>query len=106
MGPDASSPRLLCVAMFHQLHCVEKMRIFLDNPNDTHVGFGHQQHCMNYLRQTVLCKPSLLLEETINTNARVSHAGYDVVCRDWEAIYGEAERNYDMYMSRSELQST
>ena len=48
--------------MFHQLHCVEKMRIFLDNPNDTHVGFGHQQHCMNYLRQLFLCRADLTLE--------------------------------------------
>lgn len=48
--------------MFHKLHCLEKMRIFLDDPSRKDVGWGHQQHCMNYLRQVVLCRGDLTLE--------------------------------------------
>ncbi|KAH8108851.1 hypothetical protein DFH11DRAFT_1047466 [Phellopilus nigrolimitatus] len=56
--------RLLCVAQFHQLHCVEKMRIYLDDPlgAGAHLGFAHQQHCMNYLRQLFLCAADRTLE--------------------------------------------
>ncbi|KAH8116700.1 hypothetical protein DFH11DRAFT_1724666 [Phellopilus nigrolimitatus] len=59
-----ASARLLCVAQFHQLHCVDKMRLYLADPRGAgaHLGFAHQQHCMNYLRQLFLCAADRTLE--------------------------------------------
>ncbi|KAL5513638.1 hypothetical protein ACEPAH_4037 [Sanghuangporus vaninii] len=61
MGDQA---RLLCIAMFHQLHCIEKMRIYLDDPYGAGqwVSWPHQHHCMNYLRQSILCRADRTLE--------------------------------------------
>ena len=93
------------VTLFHQLKCLDIIRQELTQlpspPSPKLVD-----HCMNYLRQTILCKPSLLLEETFSVLAMPSHAGYDVACRDWEAIYEEADRNYGLYTSRTEMHST
>ncbi|THU98044.1 hypothetical protein K435DRAFT_818984 [Dendrothele bispora CBS 962.96] len=92
--------RLLCVAMFHQLHCLEKMRIFLDNPNNTGVGFPHQHHCMNYLRQNFLCHADLTLEpfaKGINLDGgleMMSGVGVEHSCTDWDMLYGITGTNY------------
>ena len=103
------SSRILCIAMFHQLHCIEKMRVFLDNPNAPHVGFEHQHHCTNYLRQSFLCKGDTTLEpidlsgiastKEINdlTNVNLSTrsgSGLTRSCADWETIHQIAEENY------------
>ena len=112
------SARLLCVAMFHQLHCIEKMRIFLDNPNDTHVGFPHQQHCMNYLRQSFLCKTDLTLEpldmdaldintiyaDDLDISSR-SGSGVAHICGDWETTYEVVGDNYKQWKSSWNISS-
>lgn len=94
--------RLLCVAMFHELHCIEKMRIFLDNPWNKAVAFPHQQHCMNYLRQLFLCKADMTLEpiEIEDSSSPVDLAmksGMGVVrsCGDWKRLYENVGANYE-----------
>ncbi|KAE9384789.1 hypothetical protein BT96DRAFT_868700 [Gymnopus androsaceus JB14] len=92
--------RLLCVAMFHELHCIEKMRIFLDDPTNREVGFLHQQHCMNYLRQIFLCKADMTLEPLLNGDIDrrnlVMKSGMDIErsCVNWKDIYDAVGDNY------------
>lgn len=60
----ATDNRLLCTALYHQLHCIQKMAMFLNDPVAYRkiLGVEHQQHCLNYLRQTTLCRSDLTLE--------------------------------------------
>ncbi|THG93401.1 hypothetical protein EW026_g7824 [Hermanssonia centrifuga] len=109
--------RLLCVAMFHQLHCIEKMRIFLDDPTNKHVAFGHQQHCMNYLRQLFLCKADLTLEPIIALDypAQALDSSVDLVmksgsrvvhsCGDWETVYDTVGDNYKKWKASWNISS-
>ncbi|PSR72227.1 hypothetical protein PHLCEN_2v11902 [Hermanssonia centrifuga] len=99
---DASSePQPYAVTLFHQMTCLDVVRQeFTQLPSSPAPQLV--RHCMNYLRQTVLCRPSLFLESTVNSQALVSRAGYDVVCRDWNAVYEEAERNYAAYVDWSQ----
>lgn len=95
--------RPFTVGMFHEIRCLGIIReILSDFYADTGPGAqipGDQlrlaTHCMNYLRQMVLCNADLRLE-TVRaakghglTVPEVTHT-----CWDWEAVYLAAEENY------------
>ncbi len=100
--------RIMCVSMFHQLHCVEKMRRALVNPDDPYATIPHLQHCMNYIRQMILCASDLTLEPEDapgmwdsqgHVNASESTdilrgVGVTHSCRNWAEVYDVMEDNY------------
>ena len=94
--------RILCVSMFHQLHCMEKMRIALDNPDDPVATIPHLQHCMNYIRQMVLCASDLTLEpvtfDPVTNSSSATGVGVTHTCRDWTAVYETVNDNYARWM--------
>lgn len=51
----------VAIGMFHQLHCLNYLRIQLDlspddDPNETdEMRWKHKSHCIDYLRQVVMC---------------------------------------------------
>ncbi|KAL5486152.1 hypothetical protein ACEPAI_7196 [Sanghuangporus weigelae] len=95
LGPER---RILCVSMFHQLHCIEKMRRALDSPDDPVATIPHLQHCMNYIRQMVMCGADLTLEPDgfDETNNRSGATGVGVAhrCRDWSVVYDTVKENF------------
>ncbi|KAG1798716.1 hypothetical protein EV424DRAFT_1332873, partial [Suillus variegatus] len=71
--------RLFGVSMFHQLHCLQMIRLALINgPND------HSGHCLNFLRQAILCNS----DTTLDPRLGVTH-----ICRDWSQVYAYIEEN-------------
>ena len=78
--------------MFHQLHCVEKMRKALDTPDDPIATITHLQHCMNYIRQMILCGSDTTLEPVGSEGVGVTHT-----CRDWNVVYETIEDNYERW---------
>ncbi|PBK70019.1 hypothetical protein ARMSODRAFT_885487, partial [Armillaria solidipes] len=82
------------VTLFHQLKCLDIIRreygeTYPSTPELT-------QHCLTYLHQTILCRPYLGLEVTKNVGATAKKSR-EMVCKDWEVIYREAERNWAAY---------
>lgn len=83
--------RTFQISMMHQLHCLDVIRVgFVTN----RTGFAHHiEHCLRYLRQSVLCCADDTLEET---HPRLNDAGEWVYaasgtgmvheCKDWTAI--------------------
>ncbi|KAJ7912543.1 hypothetical protein B0H13DRAFT_1613508, partial [Mycena leptocephala] len=100
LGPEK---RAFAVAMFHELHCVRLMRAALAGRYDAS-SRGHMHHCLNYIRQMILCSPNLTLEPA-NILARdfeTDRVGATHICADWSALYAEASRNwYDWLESRN-----
>jgi len=81
------------VAMFHQLRCLEILHdAYIDE--GSHRTSPLPQHCMNYLRQTMLCQMDMRTEMQ---GSSFSYNGFDQMCYDWEVIYKEADRNFQMY---------
>ncbi|KZT28834.1 hypothetical protein NEOLEDRAFT_1086546 [Neolentinus lepideus HHB14362 ss-1] len=80
------------VALFHQLHCLNIVReayIHVDEPNSL------ARHCMNYLRQTILCLADTRLELVRRPSGnRVTSFSSDYICRNWTAVY-EAAAAYE-----------
>ena len=90
LGPERRIP---CVSMFHQLHCVDKLRRALDNPDDPISTIPHLQHCLNYIRQMILCAADLTLEP-VDIGHEASGVGVTHTCRDWRTVYDTVDRNY------------
>ena len=83
-------------ALFHQLRCLNIIRESLmarrhppyTDPSRLAI------HCMNYIRQMVLCRGDLTMESArhpVGPNTVVSDVTH--VCRDWSVIWDEVEEN-------------
>jgi len=96
LGPDH---RLFLISMFHQFHCLRAMEIRLRDRNSSYIDAEHYGHCLNYLRQTLLCDANDSLEEGdfIERNLEVDRIGDTAVCRDWEKVYAAMNENDDDY---------
>ena len=97
LGPRA---RLFGVSMFHQLHCLDKLRRAVVHVPPTEWETWHTQHCLNYVRQMLLCAASVRLEPVKgdpgagDEGLKVDGLGLEHQCRDWSILRTEAERNY------------
>ncbi|KAF8183855.1 hypothetical protein K438DRAFT_1724442 [Mycena galopus ATCC 62051] len=99
LGPEQ---RTFAVAMFHQLHCVRLIRAGLGGRYDEDT-MGHVHHCLNYLRQMILCSPNLTLEpaNVLSRDFEVDRIGATHVCTDWSAMYDEAAANFAKWSDNS-----
>jgi len=96
---DEDGPaRVYTVTLFHQLKCLDIIRQgYILPPLEDLPALAH--HCLNYLHQTILCRPSLGIESTKNFRGGAVRS-YETVCNDWSAVYDEAERNHASYSTR------
>ena len=87
--PDISpNPRGL--AVYHQLHCLDAIRrsyyAALDGDEldqlDEHLVPGHVRHCIDYLRQALLCNADTNLEPIDPKLGGVTGFGFPRRCRD------------------------
>ncbi|KAJ7189033.1 hypothetical protein C8R46DRAFT_1157776 [Mycena filopes] len=85
LGPEG-------IAMFHQMHCLQKIRdvIVLGSPDH------HTRHCLNLLRQTVLCASDTTLDP-LNSEGGTDGVGVVHVCRDWQKVYDFVEENQEKH---------
>ncbi|KAJ7506561.1 hypothetical protein B0H11DRAFT_235190 [Mycena galericulata] len=96
LGPNY---RLFGVSMFHQLHCLDKMRTAVTMDPPTEWEKWHVQHCLNYVRQMLLCAANVRLEPVTASEEgmKVDGLGVKHVCRDWSSLYDLAEKNYEAW---------
>jgi hypothetical protein len=76
------------VSMFHQMHCLQKIRSAIVQGDAGH----HVRHCLNLLRQAVLCASDTTLDPMNQVNG-TDGLGVVHVCRDWEKVYEFVEEN-------------
>ncbi|KAH7872553.1 uncharacterized protein C8R40DRAFT_1162178 [Lentinula edodes] len=90
LGNDGQ--RVMGLSMFHQLHCLARIRIAMKTNHQT----PHVHHCFNYIRQMILCDANPAIEPVIpilgmkSVNAEVPH-----ICNDWSQVYHMATNNYE-----------
>lgn len=99
LGPDCQP---FTVSVFHQLRCLnivrEAITAIRDGSSTDVPRPDLVNHCMNYLRQMVLCRTDTSLESLRTING-LGVTVWDIThkCRDWETVYREAERNHIEY---------
>ena len=99
LGPNN---RTFVVSMIHQMHCLEAFRVgFIKNGT---AAAHHVEHCLRYMRQTVLCNADLTLEPAhpVVREGKWTHGASGVGsvhrCRDWTALrrYVEAHPAHEV----------
>jgi len=92
IGPDQ---RVFGFSMYHQMHCLIRIRdAILDHENTPHV-----HHCLNYLRQLILCDANPTLEKVImEISDRAVDLRKERVCRDWSKVWEVAEEGYEIWL--------
>ncbi|KAJ7642961.1 hypothetical protein DFH06DRAFT_1426664, partial [Mycena polygramma] len=87
LGPDGGASG---IAMFHQMHCLQRVRDAILDPEGS--ADQHAAHCLNLLRQTVLCASDTSLD-ALNMEGGTDGIGTVHVCRDWQKVYDFVEEN-------------
>ncbi|TFK53457.1 hypothetical protein OE88DRAFT_1733379 [Heliocybe sulcata] len=89
MGHDK---RLFALSAYHEMHCMQSVRraIFQEGHGD-----GHVQHCLNYLRQMILCRTDVQLEPVVEDGTVAW--GRERTCRSREELYGWLSKNMAEY---------
>jgi hypothetical protein len=98
------------VEMFHQLHCMRRMRAYYSSGSDE-AGITHIEHCLNLLRQAILCHADTTLErgDFMKANFTEQRLGTEYVCRDWQAVYDVVDINYlrwHQWLAKNNITST
>lgn len=98
LGPNKSP---FSISMLHELRCLEIIREDMMRDQDE-LSEGRTaklvNHCMNYLRQMVLCRADAHLESfQDDSDERALDLFESWVCRDWEAVYHAVEENQEEY---------
>ncbi|KAE9388889.1 hypothetical protein BT96DRAFT_1025266 [Gymnopus androsaceus JB14] len=75
------------VAVIHQVHCIQRWRSELANEGSP--DWHHTQHCLNYLREWILCQSDQTLEpgDFALRNFSTAREGATHICRDWRTVY-------------------
>ncbi len=100
LGPRS---RLFGVSMFHQLHCLDKMRRAVVGVPPSEWESWHTQHCLNYVRQMLLCAASTRLEPVKlghgkgEGSLKVDGLGLEHSCRDWTLLREMVEENFERW---------
>ncbi|MCJ1355236.1 MAG: hypothetical protein MMC33_005227 [Icmadophila ericetorum] len=94
-----------CISTFHQLHCLNTLRIGYYNAlrgptyNDTsvthHYSELHIAHCWDYLRQAIMCFSDPALEWLDNGAGKGKTKGWGMqhTCRNYDALVDFAEKH-------------
>jgi len=84
------------ISMFHQLKCLDIMRedLVRERGQDSEGPSELTRHCLNYLKQMVMCRGDIHLEAYLHPNHR-DPIDMDGVyeCQDWSAVNDEAKKN-------------
>ena len=79
--------------MFHQMHCLQRIRNAIVHGDP---GY-HTRHCLNLLRQVILCASDITLDPINIGTDGTDRVGVVHVCRDWEKVYDLVEKNQLRY---------
>lgn len=90
LGPEG---RLFDTSMSHELHCLRVLNLAFGKTRVPDAG--HIQHCLNYIRQSILCNPDLTLERGNfeDRDFSTEKFGATHVCRDWSVWYNVMDEN-------------
>ena len=91
IGPERT-PYLL--SFFHQLICLDVLHHAFGNRRPGERPSPKATHCLNYLRQMVLCRRDTRLEPVVDPLSEHAVGAWgEMTCSDWEAVYAAHAKN-------------
>ncbi|KLO15164.1 hypothetical protein SCHPADRAFT_938889 [Schizopora paradoxa] len=95
---DTGELEAYTVSMFHELRCLNVIRLELVRPTRFEQPPPNEPlvtHCLNYIRQTVLCRSDLYVE---NVKTPIGPHDVDIThvrtCKDWNKVYDAAANRF------------
>jgi len=90
--------RMFAISMYHELHCLVEIHQAIVSRQGPH---PHFQHCLNYIRQNVLCTADLTLEPIKFTTHNFTSQPVmgQRVCNDWRAVNRLVESNFGGFVN-------
>ncbi len=77
--------------MYHQMHCL----VAIQDGIREHKVDSHVHHCLNYMREMILCDANPTLERAVEEfGTKAIDSRTERVCRDWTKVYELAELSY------------
>ncbi|KLO05658.1 hypothetical protein SCHPADRAFT_946728 [Schizopora paradoxa] len=98
--------RILSTVLGHELHCLRTIiepAMDVTLPKDELLAMQHHvRHCLNFLRQAILCDSSLYLEPKIPSNYNFSehHMGPVHPARDWRLVLSKLNENHEAWIEQ------
>ena len=86
------------LSMFHQLRCLSILRTSLAKNSIPSVL---DRHCLNYLRQMMLCQSDLTLEMEVSIPDKDITSLDRRICKDWSEVYRKTKENQFKIMDRN-----
>ncbi|KAL2071628.1 hypothetical protein VTL71DRAFT_12863 [Oculimacula yallundae] len=95
---DSEEGEVYSLSITHQLHCLAVIRHVIMNyekkDKSRYAGHGHEYHCIDYIRQSILCAGDTTLDHAAivkgsdGVDRRLGFTGANSThqCRDWDAI--------------------
>ncbi|KLO06026.1 hypothetical protein SCHPADRAFT_946432 [Schizopora paradoxa] len=84
--------REFVVAGGHELHCLLRLVKAINIPEDPTSKLEHSGHCLNYIRERILCDADLTLEPfellDLDSDDEVKKATPPHICKDWTKMLG------------------
>jgi len=80
--------------MYHDLHCMSALMDAVNfGAEDDDIVAWHYHHCLNWLRQSILCDSDVTLEppDSLTRNFSTSRSGGTHVCSDWSSVIQHVE---------------
>ncbi|KAH9053136.1 hypothetical protein EDB87DRAFT_288721 [Lactarius vividus] len=93
LGPQR---RPFSVSLFHQFRCLDIIRrdiIEALSQEESKLG----QHCLNYMRQMVLCRTDLAVDPVLGRELEAEVRAETNQCVDWRRVYQALEENQREY---------
>lgn len=102
LGPQQ---RVFVITVSHQMHCLRRIQAALLNRQDPLAKPAHVSHCLNYLRQTLLCEGADMLErgDFMERVYDVERVGDTLICSDWERAFELLDRKYEQWQAWREV---
>lgn len=91
--PPGMNSSTFTVALLHQMRCLAMYQVEYRKPQGDPKDIPPIiRHCLNYLRQEILCHMNTRLESSRNFKGQ-SKRGYALTCRDWTPVFKKVEEN-------------
>ena len=91
--------REFVVVAGHELHCLMRLVRAINIPEDPTSELEHSGHCLNYIRERILCDADLTLEPfdllELNSDGEVKEATPPHICKDWTRMLGALHENLE-----------
>ncbi|PPR06719.1 hypothetical protein CVT24_013039 [Panaeolus cyanescens] len=92
--PAGMNSSTFTVSLLHQMRCLTLYQVEYRKPQGDPKDIDPIiRHCLNYLRQQILCHMNTRLESSRNFKGQ-SKRGYALTCRDWTQVFEKAEENH------------